>query len=122
MTWLKEVKMRDPLQSVLGFDRSGRWLRLSAVVVAVSWALLCASMAYFVAQYFVCIGACRPGTPPFGLLMVSAFFGLIPGLGTGAIGFFIVKGLWEDAREAKNTGPSDSPKPPTGDGRNRSRV
>ncbi len=94
------MKMEHPLQSGLWFNHSRRWLGVTAVAVAISWALLCASMAYFVAQYFVCIGQCRAGTPPFLLLAVSAFFGLIPGLGTGAIGFFIVKGLWDDARTA----------------------
>ncbi len=46
---------------------------------------------------FVCIDGCKGGTPPFLLLAVSTFFGLIPGLGTGAIGYFVVKGLWDDA-------------------------
>jgi hypothetical protein len=91
--------MQQPLQSGHWFNRSRRWLQVTAVGVAISWALLCASMAYFVAQYFVCIGQCKAGAP-LGLLAVSTFFGLIPGLGTGAIGFFIVKGLWDDAHEA----------------------
>jgi hypothetical protein len=95
-----DMTKQDPLESGLWFNRSRRWLVVTAVGVAISWALLCAAIAYFVAQFFVCIGQCRPGTPPPLLLAVSAFFGLIPGLGTGAIGFFIVKGLWDDARSA----------------------
>src|ERR1035437_8300318 len=94
------MKMEHPLQSGLSFNHSRRWLGITAEAVAISWTLLCACMAYFVAQYCVCIGQCRPGPPPFLLLAVSAFFGLIPGLGTSAIGFFIVKGLWDDAHHA----------------------
>ena len=73
------------------------FLLVTAVGVALFWLALCVSMAYFVAQYFVCIDGCKGGTPPFLLLAVSTFFGLIPGLGTGAIGYFVVKGLWDDA-------------------------
>ncbi|HXA43637.1 MAG TPA: hypothetical protein VNV65_12085 [Candidatus Solibacter sp.] len=93
--------MRDsvtnPLQSGAWFNRSRTVLSLTAVGVALFWIALCVSMAYFVAQYFVCIDGCKAGTPPFLLLAVSTFFGLIPGLGTGAIGYFVVKGLWDDA-------------------------
>ena len=89
--------MMNPLQSGAWFNRSRTALMVTAVGVGVFWLALCASMAFFVAQYFVCIDGCRGGTPPLSLLAVSTFFGLIPGVGTGAIGYFVVKGLWEDA-------------------------
>lgn len=91
--------MNDPLESGSWFNKSNRALRVTAIVVAVGFALFCIATAYFVAQYFVCIGNCAPGTPPLALMATSIFFGLIPAVGTGGIGYFIVRGLWEDARQ-----------------------
>jgi hypothetical protein len=90
--------VKSSLESASWFNESPRWLRFSAIAVAVGFLLFCVSTAYFVAQYFVCIDACKSATPPLTLLAVSTFFGLIPAVGTGAIGYFILRGLWEDAR------------------------
>jgi RsiW-degrading membrane proteinase PrsW (M82 family) len=90
--------MSAPFETGRWFNQSRRVLIVTAVGVAIGFVLLCAAMGYMVAQYFVCIGQCTGSTPPFLLLLVSAFFGMIPALGTLAIGYFIVRGLWEDAR------------------------
>ncbi|MEA2646955.1 MAG: hypothetical protein QOE92_2038 [Chloroflexota bacterium] len=89
----------DPLLAGNWFNDSSAVLRVTAVVTAISFLLFCAATAYFVAQYFVCIGECAPGTPSLALLTTSIFFGLIPAFLTGAMGWFIVQGLWEDARQ-----------------------
>ena len=90
--------MSNSLDPARWFNQSPRWLRLTALAVAISFLLFCVATAYFVAQYFVCIGECSSNTPPLALLAVSAFFGLIPAVGTGAIGYFILRGLWDDAQ------------------------
>src|SRR6202171_3780043 len=89
--------VKNSLESAGWFNESPRWLRFSAIAVAVGFVLFCVATAYFVAQYFICIGECKAATPPLALLAVSTFFGLIPAVGTGAIGYFILRGLWEDA-------------------------
>ena len=91
--------MDDYLESGSLFNRSRRALLLTAVLTGLGFVLFCAAVEYYVAQYFVCIGNCRPGTPPLALVLVSGFFALIPALGTGVIGYWIVKGLWDDARQ-----------------------
>lgn len=90
--------VKNSLESAGWFNESPRWLRFSAIAVAIGFLLFCVATAYYVAQYFVCIGECKAATPPLALLAVSTFFGLIPAVGTGAIGYFILRGLWEDAR------------------------
>jgi TRAP-type C4-dicarboxylate transport system permease small subunit len=91
--------VKSSLESAGWFNESPRWLRISAVAVALGFLLFCLATAYFVAQYFVCIAECKADTPPLALLAVSTFFGLIPAAGTGAIGYFILRGLWDDARQ-----------------------
>jgi TRAP-type C4-dicarboxylate transport system permease small subunit len=90
--------VNDVLETGGFFNRSHNWLRWTAILTAVVFALFCISTAYFVAQYFVCIGECAPGTPSVALLATSIFFGLIPAVLTAGMGYFIVRGLWEDAR------------------------
>jgi hypothetical protein len=90
--------MKSSFESGSWFNESPRWLRFSSIAVAVGFLLFCVSTAYYVAQYFVCIDGCKAATPSLALLAVSAFFGLIPAVGTAAIGYFILRGLWEDAR------------------------
>jgi hypothetical protein len=90
------------LSEVLGsgawYNRSRKILLAVALATGVGFFLFCAAAAYYVGQYFVCIDGCSSATPPVLLIAVSAFFGMIPAAGTGAIGYFIVKGLWDDAR------------------------
>jgi hypothetical protein len=90
--------MSKMLESGKVFNRSPRVLRWTAITVAIGWLLACLAIAGFVAQYFVCIGYCAPGTPPVELIAISALFGLMPGVLTAGLGYFIVRGLWEDAR------------------------
>jgi hypothetical protein len=91
-----------------GYLESGRWFNASKPVLAITAALtalgfvaFCLATEYFVAQYFICIGNCKAGSPPVLLILVSGFFALIPALGTGVLGYWIVKGLWEDARQVE---------------------
>jgi hypothetical protein len=83
------------------YNRSRKVLLAVAVSTAVGFLLFCAASAYFVGQYFVCIDGCGSGTPSILLIAIAAFFGMIPAVGTGAIGYFIVKGLWEDAEQSR---------------------
>jgi len=90
------------LSKVLGsgawYNRSRKVLLAVALATGVAFFLFCAATAYYVGQYFVCIDGCSSATPSVLLIAVSAFFGMIPAVGTGAIGYFIVKGLWDDAQ------------------------
>ena len=90
--------MAEVLDSGAWYNRSRRVLLAVAVSTGLFFFLFCAATAYYVGQYFVCIDGCGSATPSVLLIAVSAFFGMIPAVGTGAIGYFIVKGLWEDAR------------------------
>lgn len=90
---------KDSLRAGAWFNESSAWLKFSAIAVALAFIAGSVSIAYYVAQYFVCIGTCQPGTPPWTLVLISTFFGLIPAVGTGAMGYFIVRGLWQDARQ-----------------------
>lgn len=96
------------MESARWFNESARWLRFSAVAVTIGFLLFCVAIAYFVAQYFICIGECKAATPPLALLAVSTFFGLIPAVGTGGIGYLILRGLWEDARLQENSRAQES--------------
>jgi hypothetical protein len=107
--------MSNALDPARWFNQSPRWLRFTALGVAISFLLFCVATAYFVAQYFVCIGECSSNTPPLALLAVSAFFGLIPAVGTGAIGYLILKGLWDDAKMQEDES-SPGASEPTPDG------
>ena len=90
--------MAEVLGSGAWYNRSRKVLLAVALSTGLAFFLFCAATAYYVGQYFVCIDGCGAGTPSILLIAVSAFFGMIPAVGTGAIGYFIVKGLWEDAR------------------------
>jgi hypothetical protein len=63
--------MNDPLESGTWFNKSDKVLRVTAIAVAVAFALFCIATAYFVAQYFGCIGNCAPGMPSLALLATS---------------------------------------------------
>jgi hypothetical protein len=99
------------LGEVLGsgawYNRSRKVLLAVALATGLSFFLFCAASAYFVGQYFVCIDGCSSNSPSLPLLVVAAFFGMIPAVGTGAIGYFIVKGLWEDARQEQAESAAD---------------
>jgi hypothetical protein len=86
------------LESMKWFNGSKRVLAATAVITALGFLAFCAATEYFVAQFFVCIGNCKATPAPLLLMAVSSFFALIPALGTGGLGYLIVKGLWEDAR------------------------
>jgi hypothetical protein len=92
----------EVLGSGAWYNRSRRVLLAVALATGLSFFLFCAATAYFVGQYFVCIDGCSSNTPSFLLLAVSAFFGMIPAVGTAAIGYFIVRGLWEDSQEQQD--------------------
>jgi hypothetical protein len=100
--------MGEVLGSGAWYNRSRKVLLAVGVSSALFFFLFCASTAYFVGQYFVCIDGCGSATPSILLIAVSAFFGMIPAVGTGAIGYFIVKGLLDDSRmeQAKEAQPA----------------
>jgi hypothetical protein len=108
----------EPLGSGAWYNRSRKVLLAVALSTTVFFFLFCASTAYYVGQYFVCIDGCGSGTPSILLIAVSAFFGMIPAIGTGAIGYFIVKGLLEDARLQQSEEASD----PAGQGQTEGNV
>ncbi|MEA2683110.1 MAG: hypothetical protein QOK05_1438 [Chloroflexota bacterium] len=91
--------MDNYLKSGSWFNRSPRVLWVTAVLTALGFIAFLVATEFFVAQYFVCIGECRPGGAPLLLIVVSSFFALIPVAGMGVIGYWIVKGLWEDAQQ-----------------------
>jgi hypothetical protein len=93
--------MEDYLESGSWFNKSRRFLVTTAVLTALGFIAFCAATEYFVAQYFVCIGNCKSGNAPFLLLAVSSFLALIPVVGTAVIGYWIVRGLWDDAGQAE---------------------
>ena len=95
----KHVMERDPLEAGGWFNGSSRLLRISAVVVVVSFALFCLATLFFVAQYFACIGSCSPGSSALPLVVMSVLLGLVPTVLTAGMGYFIVKGLWEDGKQ-----------------------
>lgn len=90
--------MNEYLQSGTWFNKSRRFLIATAVLTAAFFVLLCGSIEFFVAQYFVCIGSCKDGAP-LPLVLVSGLLGLIPVLGMALLGYWIARGLWEDARQ-----------------------
>ena len=90
--------MHDPLELGRWFNNSRHILLFSAIVTAVSFIAFCLATWFFVAQYFVCIDQCKATPAPLLLVAVSAFFGLIPASLTGVMGYFIVRGLVDDAR------------------------
>ena len=100
--------MSKVLGSGAWYNRSRKVLLSVALATGVAFFLFCAATAYYVGQYFVCIDGCSSATPSVLLIAVSAFFGMIPAVGTGAIGYFIVKGLLDDSRmeQAKEAQPA----------------
>ena len=91
----------DSLSLGAWFNGSSAWLRAGAVATALAFVALCVAIAYGVGQLFVCVGSCAPGTPSLVLIVISILLGLVPAVGTGAIGYFIARGLWEDAKQAQ---------------------
>jgi hypothetical protein len=104
---------RDPLASGGWFNSSSRLLRVSAVVVGLGFALFCLATWFFVAQYFACIGNCSPGSSALPLVAMSVLLGLVPALLTAAMGYFIVKGLWEDGKQKAAEARRAAPAKPT---------
>jgi len=90
--------MSDPLELGGWFNNSRRLLLFSGIVTAISFLVFCALTWFFVAQYFVCVDQCRATPAPLLLVLVSAFFGFIPAGLTGALGYFMARGLIDDAR------------------------
>jgi len=91
--------MDEFLESGSWFNKSRRVLITTAVLTALGFMVFCAATEYFVAQFFACIGDCNSGNPPFPLIAISAFIALIPVAGTAGIGYWIARGLWEDAQQ-----------------------
>ena len=95
----REARMNQYLESGSWFNKSRRALFITAALTALGFILFSAATEYFVAQYFICIGECRGSTPPLLLIVVSGLFAMIPVFGMAVLGYWIAKGLWDDARQ-----------------------
>ena len=91
--------MSQYIESGSWFNRSRKALLITSGLTALGFILFCAATEYFVAQYFMCIGECRGSNPPLLLVLVSGLFALIPVFGMAVLGYWIAKGLWDDARQ-----------------------
>ena len=91
--------MNQYIESGSWFNRSRKALLITSALTVLGFILLCAATEYFVAQYFMCIGECRSSNPPLLLILVSGLFALIPVFGMAVLGYWIAKGLWDDARQ-----------------------
>lgn len=93
------MDVTEPLAAGRWLNSSRRMLLLLAIATAAVFLLLCGSILYFTAYYFVCpADSCQPNGRLPALLGLSTIFALIPTIGTGAIGWLIVRGLVEDSR------------------------
>ena len=91
--------MNQYFESGAWFNKSRKALLITSALTALGFILFCAATEYFVAQYFMCIGECRGSNPPILLIVVSGLFALIPVFGMSVLGYWIAKGLWDDARQ-----------------------
>jgi hypothetical protein len=110
-----ESSPRDPLAAGNWFNSSIWALRTTAVVVGAGWLAVSVATLYYVAQYFACIGNCSPGSSAPILVIFSILLGLVPALLTAGLGYMVVRGLWDDARQKAEEAHGDAADDAAGD-------